>query len=43
MSKLNSEHEINIKAKMEDLKIEEEKLKYQIITIILLKKSLKNI
>ena len=27
MNKLNSEHEINIKAKMEDLKIEEEKLK----------------
>ena len=27
MNKLNSEHEINVKAKMEDLKIEEEKLK----------------
>jgi uncharacterized membrane-anchored protein len=27
MEKLNSEHEINIKAKMEDLRIEEEKLK----------------
>jgi len=27
MDKLNSEHEINIKAKMEDLRIEEEKLK----------------